>query len=128
TAALSVGVAAGSIPAGCSPWRVSPATLANEAQLEDALSRLVEEEAEYLVVPRRTFAFLDEHPTLIRKLRESHRIVTRQQHLCELYELVPDVAEPRPANGSDAPREATASPSGLLERVSSRLPLRWSRR
>jgi hypothetical protein len=78
-----------------------PAALGGEAGIEfrpgpddasaiDDLRELRARGAEYLVVPRIAFDWLDDHADFARHLRERHRFVTRQQYLCEIYELVDD--------------------------------------
>jgi hypothetical protein len=54
----------------------------------DGLRELRTRGAEYLVVPRAAFDWLDDHVDFAQHLRERHRFVTRQQYLCEIYELV----------------------------------------
>jgi hypothetical protein len=83
------------------------------------LATLAARGVEFLVVPKTSFEWLAAHPVLGEALKRSHRMVTRQQHICEIYELIaaPDVpvaAEP------DAPARVSAPPRRqrtLLERI-----------
>jgi hypothetical protein len=44
--------------------------------------------ARFLVVPRPAFTWLSSQPELEAALRRDHRLVTRQENLGEIYELV----------------------------------------
>jgi len=96
----------------------------------------------FLVIPQRAFGWLDDNPGLHEHLRARHRFVTRQEQLCEVFELEPpggqEEVEPAPAS-SEAPAAAepaagaaaqSAAPASerpgglarsLLERVRARL-------
>jgi hypothetical protein len=56
----------------------------------ESLGRLVATGAEFLVIPRSASGWLESRPQLERHLREHHRLVMRQKHLCEIYELTRD--------------------------------------
>jgi hypothetical protein len=43
--------------------------------------------AQFLVIPRPAFAWLDRNPELAEHLRNEQVLVTRQKHVCEIYEL-----------------------------------------
>jgi hypothetical protein len=58
----------------------------SEAAIEH-LRTLEARGAQFLVVPRTAFRWLDRHPALLRDLRRHQRFVTRQKHVCEIYEL-----------------------------------------
>jgi hypothetical protein len=58
----------------------------------ESLRQLIASGVEYLVVSRTAFDWLDDHADFAQHLRERHRFVTRQQYLCEIYELVDDSA------------------------------------
>jgi hypothetical protein len=64
----------------------------------DALASLG---VDFLVIPRPAFAWLAQEPELAQRLAAQHRFVTRQEHLCEVYEL-------NAGNGSAAPAEQAA--------------------
>lgn len=60
--------------------------------------------AEFLIVPRPAAPGSNRHLGLSEHLQRGHRLVTRQRHVCEIWELMlPDQSEPRLAtrNGSD---------------------------
>ena len=63
------------------PGLVAGAPVAPHA---DALARLG---VRFLVVPRMAFDWLEEESELADHLARDHRFVTRQEHLCEIYEL-----------------------------------------
>jgi hypothetical protein len=53
--------------------------------------------AEFLVVPRTAFSWLDQQQELTELLRAHHRFVTRQEHVCEVWRLGSgDEAPPSP--------------------------------
>jgi len=53
------------------------------------LERLAEEGVEFLVIPRSGFRWHEENFQVGEYLRERHRLVTRQRHACEIWELEP---------------------------------------
>jgi hypothetical protein len=54
------------------------------------LEKLESQGIEFVVVPHSAFAWLDRRPSFRRHLLEHHHLVTRQQNLCEIYELSGD--------------------------------------
>jgi hypothetical protein len=66
------------------------ATLGVGADLAE-LEKLESQGIDFVVIPHAAFAWLDRRPNLRRHLREHHRLVTRQQHTCEIYELAGNV-------------------------------------
>jgi hypothetical protein len=61
----------------------------------------------YLVLPKTAFPWLERNPEAADRLRSEHRLVTRQQHACEIYELAQREPERLPAAG-----EPDAQPAG----------------
>jgi hypothetical protein len=51
------------------------------------LAALSERGVQFLVVPRSASGWVKPHPELETHLREHHRLIMRQEHLCEIYEL-----------------------------------------
>jgi hypothetical protein len=77
-----------------------------------SMTRLEQSGIEFVVVPASIFDWVDEHPQVANRLRSGHRFITRQEHLCEIYELVPGT-EPRSSTEAAGPIEtASPSPSG----------------
>jgi len=66
--------------------------IAGDAEAIACLESLEERDVQFLVIPHSAFGWLDLHPDFAKRLRESHRLVTRQQYACEIYELVPAAA------------------------------------
>jgi hypothetical protein len=111
-AVLSVG--SGPVPPGAEPWEPPPA-LADVEAAERELGALMSEGVEFLVIPRAAFEWLRMHPALGEALGRGHRLVTRQQHVCEIYELNPVHAQP------SAPAPAVQSTASALPRARSLL-------
>jgi hypothetical protein len=65
----------------------------DDASAIEGLRELRARGVEYLVVPRAAFDWLDDHVDFAQHLLERHRFVTRQQYLCEIYELVDGSSE-----------------------------------
>jgi hypothetical protein len=61
--------------------------LTGDASLPDDTARLAERGVQFLVIPRSASGWLLPRPQLEGQLREHHRLVMRQEHLCEIYEL-----------------------------------------
>ena len=55
--------------------------------LMDSIRALEESGIEFVVIPESSFDWLAEHAEVGDRLRKHHRFVTRQEHLCEIYEL-----------------------------------------
>ena len=75
-------------PPSCSPWHVTDAMAQDRRTFEDALTELLRHDVRFLVVPRAAFEWLAEHPEADRALRERHRLVTAQEHVCQVFELL----------------------------------------
>jgi hypothetical protein len=58
------------------------------------------------VIPAIAFDWLSDHPEVSDRLRSQHRFVTRQEHLCEIFELHPPVVEPSPQRSEESNVEA----------------------
>lgn len=61
----------------------------DDASAAAAVDDLAAEGVGFLLVPRTSFASLEMRPGLRDHLRQRHRFVTRQRHVCEIYELSP---------------------------------------
>ena len=90
-------------------WRVPTEGQAEEDSTMASLEELRSGGVQFLVIPRPVFEWLDRTPGLEQRLAEEHIFVTRQEHLCAIYELRAQAAE------SEAPvtesRSVTAAPS-----------------
>jgi hypothetical protein len=53
------------------------------------LEDLREKEVEFLVILRPAFEWLERNPAVREELDSRHRFVTRQEHVCAIYELLP---------------------------------------
>jgi hypothetical protein len=75
--------------------------------------------AEFLVVPAPAFEWLERQPELVDHLAARHRLVTRQQHVCVIYELVrPNGAGSTAAQDADRTSPSTVSTRrSLLDRL-----------
>ena len=73
-------------------------------ELEDRVTRFVEPQgdpvrqlrqadARFLVVPEAAFRRLDENPVFRSFVESEHRLVTRQQHVCVVYERLAEVTD-----------------------------------
>jgi hypothetical protein len=60
--------------------------------LSKSLSALEQSGIQFVVIPKSAFDWLDDNPQVTEWLRDRHRFVTRQEHLCEIYELHPQAA------------------------------------
>jgi hypothetical protein len=109
------------LPPGAESWQPPHAAVNEDEAAEQELSALAARGVEYLVVPRTSLDWLAAHPVLEAALGRSHRLVTRQQYICEVYELiaypeVPATSEPaKPAAAAAAPQPARRQ--SLLERI-----------
>lgn len=82
-------------PSGVSPrigeivQRLLPPDANVELLTEDVtdIAGLVDRGVHFLVVPRSASGWLVSRPELERQLHEHHRLVMRQEHLCDIYEL-----------------------------------------
>jgi hypothetical protein len=72
----------------------------NSEGLRDALARLERSAVRFVVVPKTLFGWMEDQPEPAHDLQERHRIVTRQAHLCEVYELHRATAGTEERNGS----------------------------
>jgi hypothetical protein len=111
------------LPAGTESWQPPQAAVEEIDAATRELSALAARGIEFLVVPKAAFEWLAAHPSLHEALRRSHRLVTHQRFVCEVYELVVSAepaAPPAPSAGSTEVRTApppAPRPRGLLERL-----------
>jgi hypothetical protein len=68
-------------------WQVVTAQPLAEGDGASLVGQVQQGGAEFLIVARTAFEWMDQYPELRRHLRASSRFVTRQEHVCELYEL-----------------------------------------
>lgn len=89
------------------------------------LEALREKGVRYLAIPRTAFGWLGMQSDLVNRLRQSSRFITRQEHVCEVYELGTSDSEDstRKRTGADvevsgaAPRARTPFPRFLRKRI-----------
>jgi GT2 family glycosyltransferase len=80
-----------------------------EAGIEE-LDRLVAEGVEFLVIPRSSFVWHEEHFELAQHLEANHRFVTRQRHAGEIWQLEPTAsADDRNGKPAEQASETTAA-------------------
>ncbi len=75
------------------PAGLQRADFADPAAAIEHLSRLERSGPQFVVVREPLFDWLDDHPEVREHLRR-HRFVTRQDHLCEIYEIVTPLTKP----------------------------------
>ena len=79
---------------GHDAW-LMPREPADASAVLQSLGSLEHSGIEFIVIPSAAFDWLEDHPEVPERLRRRHRFVTRQQHRCEIYELVtPDAGRP----------------------------------
>jgi hypothetical protein len=76
--------------------------------------------ARFLVIPSEAFDWLEGRPELGEHLRQRHRFVTRQQHLCEIYELAESEAGAARAGRSGRRPQRGPGARGLFSRLTRR--------
>lgn len=79
--------------AGHHPWVVSQKPDADPADAIESLMGLTRSGIQFLVIPDCAFDWLEDRPELLEHLQTQHRFVTRQERLCEIYEIRPRAAE-----------------------------------
>jgi hypothetical protein len=89
------------------------------------LEALREKGVRYLAIPQTAFGWLGMQSDLVKKLRQSSRFITRQEHVCEVYELGTSDSEKSTGkrSGADvedsgaAPKARTPFPRFLRKRI-----------
>jgi hypothetical protein len=74
---------------GHHPWVVSQRPDAAPSDAIDSLESLARRGVQFIVIPRSAFEWIDDHGELLEHLQTEHRFVTRQERLCEIYEIRP---------------------------------------
>jgi GT2 family glycosyltransferase len=100
-ARVAVGTTGSADFPGLHPGRAAALTLRGEAATRAAIEKLSADGVGFLVLPKAAFAWLRNHPSVATYLRDQHRLVTRQGHACEIYELV-GVGRPAVGGGDHA--------------------------
>jgi hypothetical protein len=78
---------------GHETWRMPTEPESEWEALHDSLRALEGSGIQFIVIPSSAFGWLAEHPEVAERLQARHRFVTRQEHLCEIYELCAPAAE-----------------------------------
>jgi hypothetical protein len=76
---------------GMSAWILPPRASSEEAI--EHLKTLEERGARFVVISQPLFSWLDDHPEVVERLRTRYRFITRQEYVCEIYEVHPSFAE-----------------------------------
>jgi hypothetical protein len=82
------------VPERMRPWQFPRAARADLRLAAAQLASLEASGYEFLVVPRGEREWLRLHPNLLGFLAARHRLVTRQENLCDVYELRAPSLEP----------------------------------
>jgi hypothetical protein len=106
----------GPVPPGAEPWQPPQAAVADPREADRQLDALATKGVEFLVIPSAAFDWLRAHPALGETLGRGHRLVTRQQHVCEIYEL--SAAHEQPSSpAQSAASEPAQRKRPLLEQL-----------
>lgn len=107
------------LPSGADAWQPTRAAVADAQAADRELAALAARGVEFLVIPRATFEWLAAHPPLGEAAHRSHRLVTHQHYICEIYELIAapeSPPSPAPAESHVAPEQPQRHRS-LFERL-----------
>jgi hypothetical protein len=85
-AVLVAGEATGNAINGHDTW-LMPREPAGRSAVMQSLGSLEHSGIQFIVIPSSAFDWMEDHPEVTKRLHSHHRFVTRQQHLCEIYEL-----------------------------------------
>jgi hypothetical protein len=85
---------------GHNTWLMPAEPPADRGAVMQSFGALEHSGFQFVVIPASEFEWLEEHPDVTDRLRDRHRFVTRQQHLCEIYELAPQAAPDPPPRAS----------------------------
>ncbi len=106
------------LPSGTEPWQPPQRAISDSEASNRELAALKTRGLDFLVIPSAVFDWLDDHPALGEALSREHRLVIRQQYICEIHEL--SAAQAQPAPTVPAPQATTPDPRqrpSLLERL-----------
>ena len=117
------------VPTGTEAWQPPQAAITDPQAAADELVGLARRGVEFLVIPSVAFDWVKRHPALARGLKEGPRLVIRQKHICEIYELkaqrvataVTEPASSPAPTPAPAPQRARSLTKSLLEQVGRRL-------
>jgi hypothetical protein len=117
TAVLSLGSDGLAATIGFESWG-----LANNGQDEEStalasLGLLEASSIRFVVLPETLFEWIEDHPFVRTRLRENFRLVTRQRHFCEIYELRPTPPVAGKADDGDAVPEGAGRPLSFSEKL-----------
>jgi hypothetical protein len=70
-------------------WPVAPTSREDRLGVSGFVNELEDKGVRFVVVPKALFGWLQDEPDPVDRPRERLRLVTRQAHLCEVYELRP---------------------------------------
>jgi hypothetical protein len=93
------------IPSGTEAWQPPQAAITDPQAAADELTGLARRGVEFLVIPSAAFDWIKLHPALAEGLRGGPRLVTRQKHICEIYELSAGRVPKAPAPPAERPQE-----------------------
>jgi hypothetical protein len=92
--------------AGGQKWLLPHEASSDPTAAIESLDRLEQSGVDFVIITHPLFDWAEEHPALLERLRSRHRFVTRQEHLCEIYELRVQAPPPPPPT---PPREEAES-------------------
>jgi hypothetical protein len=109
------------LPSGAEAWQPPEEAVDEAGAAERELGALAARNVEFLVIPKSVFDWIGAHPVLGEALNRSHRLATRQHHICEIYELnsAPELPPPAPAPSTPTGVVPSEQPRrrSLLERL-----------
>jgi hypothetical protein len=90
----------------------------------ERLDTLVSDDVRFVVVPEPLFDWAEDHPSVRARLANHYRLVMRQEHFCEIYELrsEPTAATGRASDGHGVDGDGTGHERGTESR-----PTFWAR-
>jgi hypothetical protein len=109
-AVLTAGETAGAGVEGHERWLI-PKEAADPRAVLQSLGSLEHSGIQFIVIPSSASDWIEEHPEVTDRLRSRHRLVTRQQYVCDIYELDPPPAGRPPQISVESHAEDRDRPS-----------------
>ncbi len=102
---------------GLRMWQLPLGSSTDGAGAPEAhLETLQRNGAEFLILPKSAFEWLDEHGDLAERLLRDHVLVTHQEHVCDIYEMCPSQAKDKhDAMPDDAPAHERPASKSVFE-------------
>jgi hypothetical protein len=102
---------------GYESWALTDQVADDEATAVASLGMLESDRVRFAVVPATLYEWLEDHPAVGSRLRENYRLVTRQQHFCEIYERRMAYRAVEAPSPPDRVQEGDGRPLSLRERL-----------